>query len=237
MFDGEQKKLGSTVLTAILRIVCLRLELWQVVSVFSKTVHYLKPVYSRWSMSYSLTRSLFMVLLIIAVSISFRIEESILFHSQAKLVRLLPGGNFMSKPISGLFSGTKGEGAALVFQLKAKGEKFDEKSIVAITKDSSGKIVWLEKGHLGDHPSGLAHIVDSHGDDFAKQGISEKEIPQYIMTALKHGKIVGYQGRGQGRPIYEFTYEGTTRRIAITVASNGYIVGANPRSVQKEVKK
>lgn len=57
------------------------------------------------------------------------------------------------------------------------------------------------------------------------------------MTAIKHGKIVGYQGRGEGRPIYEFTYEGTTRLIAISVGSNGYIVCANPRSVQKEAQK
>lgn len=29
--------------------------------------------------------------------------------------------------------------------------------------------------------------------------------------------------------IYEFTYEGKTRRVAISIGSNGYIVGANPK--------
>jgi len=140
----------------------------------------------------------------------------------------------MSKPISGEFSGTKGEGAALLSQLEARGEKFNKADVVAITRDSSGSIVWLEKGHLGDRPSGLAHIIDAHGADFARQNISDAEIPQYVMTAIKHGTIVGYQGRGQGRPIYEFTYDGVTRRIAITIGSNGYIVGANPKSVPKE---
>lgn len=111
----------------------------------------------------------------------------------------------MSKAISGEFSGTKGEGAALVSQLQASGEKINKTDVVAITQDASGKTVWLEKGHLGERPSGLAHIVDC-------------------------------QGRGQGRPIYEFTYEGTTRRIAITIGSNGYVVGANPKSVPKEAK-
>lgn len=142
----------------------------------------------------------------------------------------------MSKAISGEFSGTKGEGAALISQLEAQGEKFEKESVVAITKNSSGDIIWLEKGHLGDRASGLAHIVDARGADFAKQKISEEEIPQYVMTAVKYGTIVGYQGRGQGRPIYEFTYEGTTRRIAITIGSNGYVVGANPKSVPKEAE-
>ena len=41
--------------------------------------------------------------------------------------------------------------------------------------------------------------------------------------------------RMQGsRPIYEFTYNGTRQRVAITVSNNGYIVGANPRSLPKE---
>ena len=140
----------------------------------------------------------------------------------------------MSKTISGEFSGTKGEGAALISKLEAQTQEFDKESVVAIIQNSFGDIIWLEKGHLGDRPSGLAHIVDAHGADFAKQNISEAEIPQYIMAAVKHGTIVSYQGRGHGRPIYEFTYEGVKRRIAITIGSNGYVVGANPKSVPKE---
>jgi len=143
----------------------------------------------------------------------------------------------MSKPISGEFSGTKGAGAALVSQLNARGENFNSSDVVAITQDPSGNIIWIEKGHLGDRPSGLAHIVAAHGADFAKQDITENEIPQYLMTAVKTGKIVGYQGRGKGRPIYEFTYNGVTCRVAITIGSNGYIVGANPKSVPEEGKK
>lgn len=142
----------------------------------------------------------------------------------------------MSKPVSNAFSGTKGEAAALISQLESRNEKFTKEEVVAVTTDSSGRIVWLETGHLGNSPSGLAHIIDAHAEDFSKQGISEAEIPQYIMTAVKHGSIVGYQGRGFGRPIYEFKYEGITRRIAITIGSNGYIVGANPKSLPKETE-
>jgi hypothetical protein len=140
----------------------------------------------------------------------------------------------MSKAISGEFSGTKGENAALLSQLDARNEKYNKSEVVAITQDSFGNIVWLEKGHLGDRPSGLAHIIDAHGTDFTNQGLTETEIPQYLMVAVKYGKVIGYQGRGTGRPIYEFKYEGTTRRVAITIGSNGYIVGANPKPVPKE---
>ena len=90
----------------------------------------------------------------------------------------------MSKPVTTNFSGTKGAGAALISRLEAKGEKFNKADVVAITQDPSDNIVWLEKGHLGDHPSGLAHIIDAHGSDFDKQGISRDEIPQYVMTAV-----------------------------------------------------
>ena len=49
------------------------------------------------------------------------------------------------------------------------------------------------------------------------------------MNALENGKIVGYQGRGTGRHIYEFTYNGEIHKVAITVGNNGFIVGANPK--------
>lgn len=140
----------------------------------------------------------------------------------------------MSKPISKHFSGTHGEGKALVKQLKNSGVKISPKDVVAITKDPDGRTVWLEKGKSGPGGSGLKHILEKHAKEFQQQGISKKEIPQYLMQAIRHGKIVGYQGHKKDRPIYEFTYEGKNRRVAITIGSNGYIVGANPTSVPKE---
>jgi hypothetical protein len=53
-------------------------------------------------------------------------------------------------------------------------------------------------------------------------------VPGFIMDAVTQGKVVGYQGRGTGRPIYELDYNGSTQRGAVTVGSNGFIVGANP---------
>ena len=140
----------------------------------------------------------------------------------------------MSKPLTDKFSGTKGEGAGLISKLDSRKEKYNKEDVVAITTDSNGKIVWLEKGHLGDKASGLAHIIDKHGADFERHGISISEIPQYLMIAVRYGTIIGYQGRDIGRPIYQFKYEGVTRWVAITIGSNGYIVGANPRSMKEK---
>ena len=68
--------------------------------------------------------------------------------------------------------------------------------------------MWLENG---TDTAGLNHIITEHADDFLNK------------------KIVGYQGRGTGRPIYEFTYNGEIHKVAITVGNNGFIVGANPK--------
>lgn len=56
------------------------------------------------------------------------------------------------------------------------------------------------------------------------------------MNALENGKIVGYQGRGTGRPIYEFTYNGEIHKVAITVGNNGFIVGAIANFPYEDIK-
>ena len=132
----------------------------------------------------------------------------------------------MSKSGSGLFKHTSGANEALVQELIDSGEKCTPKNIVGITKDSHGKIVWLE---TGTKSAGLNHIIEEHGTQFSQKGISNQEIPNYIMEAVSQGEIVGYQ---RSRTIYEFTYEGKTQRIAVQISENGYIVGANPKSMK-----
>ncbi len=136
----------------------------------------------------------------------------------------------MSKGISGYFSGTSGEGKALIQEVKQSGLKINTEDVIGITKDASGKIVWLEKGHLGERPSGLAHILDEHQSQFNDLGVATNDIGDCVLSAVGRGKIVGYQGKGTGRPIYEVSYHGEKILVAVTVGSNGYIVGANPRT-------
>lgn len=135
----------------------------------------------------------------------------------------------MSKGSSHLFSGTSGEGKALIQEVQQKGLKISPDEVIGITKDKNGKTIWLEKGHLDGKPSGLAHIVQEHESDFNDKGIHTSDIADFVLSAVGRGTIIGYQGKGTGRPIYEVTYNGETYHVAVTVGSNGYIVGANPR--------
>ena len=122
--------------------------------------------------------------------------------------------------------GESGLNSNLLDELVNSGVKYNPEDIVAITKTADGKLVWLENG---TDTAGLNHIITEHADDFLNKGITQEQIPDYVMNALENGKIVGYQGRGTGRPIYEFTYNGEIHKVAITVGNNGFIVGANPK--------
>ena len=110
---------------------------------------------------------------------------------------------------------------ALLKELAAQGIKHTPSSVVAIERIGE-RLVFLETGSAR---AGLTHIVERHGADFARRGISEAQIPEAVIGAPRGGNVVGMQG---GRPIYEFAFNGQTHRIAITVGNNGFIVGANP---------
>lgn len=136
----------------------------------------------------------------------------------------------MSKGSSHLFPGTSGEGKALINEVISNGEKISPDKVVMITRDPSGKVVWLEEGN---DSSGLEHIITKHGHEFNGKGISNDEIPDYVLEAVYQGNIVGTQGKRNPRTIYEFVYNGKKQRIAVQVGSNGYIVGANPKSMKE----
>jgi len=55
-----------------------------------------------------------------------------------------------------------------------------------------------------------------------------EKIHELVMQAVTQGEKVGVQGT---RPIYEVQFEGTTQRVAVTVGNNGFVVGANPKSI------
>ncbi len=137
----------------------------------------------------------------------------------------------MSKGSSHLFSGTSGEGKALIAEVVAGGKKITPDKVVMITQDPNGKIVWLETGNA---LSGLEHIINKHGHEFNGKGIANNDIPDYVLEAIYQGNVVGTQGKKNPRIVYEFTYNGKKQRIAVQVGSNGYIVGANPKSLKEK---
>ncbi|WP_186373803.1 hemagglutinin repeat-containing protein [Yersinia rohdei] len=120
--------------------------------------------------------------------------------------------------------------ASLLNEMSSQGIKYSPQNIVQVTKNSDGKIIFLE---TGSPTSGLQHIIKEHGSQFTQIGVPESQIPNVIMKAVADDKIVGYQGAGSGRPIYETTINGRKYNIAITVGSNGYVVGANLRGEVK----
>ena len=113
-------------------------------------------------------------------------------------------------------------------ELATSGVKYNSKDVVAVTKTPNGKLVWLENGNS---QAGLYHILN-HSDEFETKGISQNQLPEFLINALNKGKVVGYQGKGNGRPIYEINFNGQTQRVAITTGNNGFIVGANPVSIR-----
>jgi hypothetical protein len=120
---------------------------------------------------------------------------------------------------------------ALLDELARNGVKHDPDSVVRIARGDDGQIKFLERG---DDKAGLSH-VERHTAEFETLGISREEIPDFAMTAATKGRVIGYQGKGTGRPIMEFDYHGETYHLATTVGSNGYVVGANPVSSKPKV--
>ncbi|HMJ77425.1 MAG TPA: RHS repeat-associated core domain-containing protein, partial [Iamia sp.] len=117
-------------------------------------------------------------------------------------------------------------GAGLYDELTAAGIKFNPEKVVRIGRDGSGRIVWLEQGSSA---SGLRHILERHGDEFLGIGIAREDVASFVFNAATRGRLVGFQGAGEGRGIYEVVWNGQLRRVAVTIGDNGYIVGANPR--------
>lgn len=113
----------------------------------------------------------------------------------------------------------------LIAELRQANIKHSEEKIIRIARNSDGKIVFLEEGNS---QAGLQHIMEAHEADFIRRGYPPEEIPDVVMSAVTEGKVVGYQGRDTGRPIYEITFNGKTDYIAVTIGNNGFVVEANP---------
>jgi filamentous hemagglutinin len=109
-------------------------------------------------------------------------------------------------------------------EMAAAGVKFSPEKVLAVTKLSDGKIIFLE---AGTDRAGLKHILMRHELDFTNKGIATPDIAKVVMDAVKGEKIVGKTGSA---PVFEVTYNGQKKYIAVGVGNNGYIVRANPVS-------
>ncbi len=84
----------------------------------------------------------------------------------------------MCKESSNLYSGTSGESQALIAEVIANNYKISPEKVLFITRSPSGQVVWLETGNSG---AGLQHIIEKHGHEFNGKGITNEELPNYIL--------------------------------------------------------
>ncbi|MBP0460229.1 WXG100-like domain-containing protein [Streptomyces montanisoli] len=129
-----------------------------------------------------------------------------------------------SREPAGTVASSQAEREELIQELQGKGVKFSPDKVVRIGRDADGKVVFLEEGN---GRAGLQHVIEEHAQDFANKGVPEGEVPDVVLEAVTKGDVVGMQGT---RPIYEIVRNGQVLKIAVTVGSNGFIVGANPTS-------
>ncbi|WP_233345818.1 hypothetical protein [Saccharomonospora iraqiensis] len=120
----------------------------------------------------------------------------------------------------------------LIAEVRRNGHKITPERVVRIARARDGRVVWLEEGN---EESGLRHLMKpKRVADFAGKGIPQDEIVEVIFEALMSGEAVGMSSRD--RIAYDVTYRGRARRIAISVSTNGYIVGANPISLTRKLR-
>ena len=110
-------------------------------------------------------------------------------------------------------------------KLKSSGFLFTEDDVVFITEDTSGQLVWLEKGNEN---AGLLHIIKNHMSDFnSTNNLTEQELPLFLEEVITKGKIINSNPTKNGgyRKIYDYSGKYYT---VVAMGSNGFIVTAFP---------
>ena len=124
----------------------------------------------------------------------------------------------------------------MVKPLEALGVKFTKKDVLFVTKDTKGKIVWLEKGNSR---AGLQHIIERHEQDYKNvYKISKQEMPNYIKTVVSSGKIlketnVMNNDKSGIERIYEYNSQYYT---LLALGTNGFIISMYPISLSIKSK-
>jgi hypothetical protein len=126
----------------------------------------------------------------------------------------------------------RGIDPTLIAEAQRQGLKISPERVVRIGRDPSGRLVWLEKG---SDKSGQQHIMDpDRVDQFGDLRIAAVDIVDFVFEAATRGTPVGITS--SDRVVFELDFHGKTRRVAISVGSNGYIVGANPIKPNERLK-
>ena len=126
--------------------------------------------------------------------------------------------------------------STLIDELKQNNVKFKLADVLFVTRDKTGQIVWLEKGHPG---AGLKHILDGDGEtpghaaDFERAyGITRDKVPDFLREVVSHGEVISSVLKPvRGRMGFErvYSYRGM-KYILAGIGTNGFIVSAYPVS-------
>lgn len=122
------------------------------------------------------------------------------------------------------------EAKLLLKHLDESNAKYNVKDMCFIVKDSTGQIMWLEKGNS---KAGLKHIITRHAADFKRKfGIDEESIDKKLYDIVKTGTVISQKTRKiRGRESYEKTYKYQgAYYVLLAVGNNGFIVSAYPVS-------
>ena len=122
-----------------------------------------------------------------------------------------------------------------IAEMEASGVKFTREDVIFTARDSTGQVVWLEKG---GKTAGYAHLeARGHLGQIAKKfGVSESEVPRLLRNVIRDGRIVSNKIRkANGRDGYERIYEYNGGRILLAgIGLNGFMVSAYPLKKGKE---
>lgn len=114
-------------------------------------------------------------------------------------------------------------------KLENAGVKFNKDDVIFVANDSSGHLIWLEKGN---EIVGLEHIISKHKQNFKDiLKINENEIPSKIYEIISTWNLVSKSLKNiGGRDGYECIYENNGNYIVIVAhGTNGFIVSVYPR--------
>jgi hypothetical protein len=128
-----------------------------------------------------------------------------------------------------IFNGKLENVQVLIDELTKRKVKFNVSEIVFITRDSSGQIVWLEKGN---QLAGLTHIIKRHVNEFRRAcGVKSQEIPEFLKEVITKGKIQEVKSKmvnGHVEYAKKIDYGGKYY-ILTAIGDNGFIVSAYPQ--------
>ena len=114
----------------------------------------------------------------------------------------------------------------LLEELSECGEKVSMDKVIAVMKDPTGKLIWLEQGNKDT--AGLWHILKRHSKNFLDKGIAVKDIPNFVTDLVQNGNLVNEVAES-GKRTYKVVFDnGVEELFDVVVGPNGFIVTAYP---------